>query len=353
VRKQWSGRRVLITGHTGFKGAWLTSMLSGVGAEVAGLSLPAAEERGGVDSLWNELGLDIEEFRADIATSDWWPAVAEFQPEIVLHLAAQSLVSVGFEEPLATFSANVGGTANLLSAIAELPSVTAAVCVTTDKVYDTRQEPPFSEQHFLGGQDPYAASKAAAELVVSSWPQGDRRRWVTARAGNVIGGGDWAANRIIPDLVRAWSRNESVTLRRPDSIRPWQHVVEPLAGYLAYAEAVAGGCEVPPSLNFGPSVDGAVTVRELVEHAAVIWREFNGTAPEWRVVEAPSWEETGTLTLDARRSQEFLGIVHRWDWREAVSRTLAWYVAHRKGVSARALIESDLEAYDPESFHAP
>ena len=246
----WSGRRVLVTGHTGFKGSWLTCWLRDLGAEVHGVSLP---EPPSTPSLWDQLALPgVTEVRADVASGDWQDSVVAFDPHVVLHLAAQPLVSVGYADPATTFRSNVEGTARVLDLLPRVGSLAATVVITTDKVYDVRQPAPYAEDAFLGGKDPYSASKAAAELVVHSWPAAGTPVG-TARAGNVIGGGDWALDRIVPDLVRAWSAGEEAELRNPAAVRPWQHVVEPLAGYLAYAEALATGRDVPTALNFGPT----------------------------------------------------------------------------------------------------
>lgn len=339
----WAGRRVLVTGHTGFKGAWLTTYLTELGAEVLGLSLPGQVS---TPSLWESLDpAGVREIRADVADHDWQRDVVTFAPQVVLHLAAQSLVSRGYSEPTTTFRSNTWGTVNVMALLDELPDLGAALIVTTDKVYDTRQTPPYDEQHFLGGSDPYAASKAAAELVVASWPD-TPARVATARAGNVIGGGDWSPHRIVPDLVRSWSAGDSLTLRRPEAVRPWQHVIEPLVGYLAYCEALVAGRPVPESLNFGPDSRDAVTVRELVEHAAEAWAELvPGARPVWGEAPGPEWHETGLLVLDATASKEHLGIDNRWDWRQAVSLTLEWYVRQSRGESARSLVLEQVRHY--------
>ena len=232
----WADRRVLVTGHTGFKGTWLTTRLLDLGAQVMGVSLPGPHY---LPSLWQSTGLRIHEVRADVAGKGWQSDVVQFRPQVVLHLAAQALVPVAAEDPIGTFRTNVVGTAHLLGALDELREAPqATLIVTTDKVYDARGRGPYTEQSPLGGGEPYAASKAAAELVVHSWPSALTR--ATARSGNVIGGGDAAPRRLLPDLIRAWSTNQPAVLRRPSATRPWQHVCEPLDGYLRYAELLAG-----------------------------------------------------------------------------------------------------------------
>ena len=213
-------------------------------------------------SLWNDLAVPLAEYRGDIVSDGWQELVRSFAPSVVLHLAAQPLVSVGYEQPLRTFDVNVVGTGQLLEALHGLAGVEAVLVITTDKVYDSRQEPPYSEHSFLGGADPYSASKAAAEHLVHSWPAS----WplATARAGNVMGGGDWALDRLLPDMVRAWSAGHPVTLRSLAGVRPWQHVLEPLRGYLLHAEAlVVRPGDIPRSLNFGPAD------RPLAHHEAL------------------------------------------------------------------------------------
>jgi CDP-glucose 4,6-dehydratase len=338
----WAGRRVLVTGHTGFKGSWLTTYLVGLGAHVMGVSLkePASEP-----SLWESLELGgVVDHRADVAGSGWSEPVLEFAPQIVLHLAAQALVSVGYADPVTTFRSNTLGTVNVMSLLDSLTDLQAALIVTTDKVYDTRQTPPYGEAHFVGGSDPYAASKAAAELVVHSWPQAALT--VTARAGNVIGGGDWSANRIVPDLVRSWTAGEELVLRQPQAVRPWQHVIEPLIGYLAYCEHIVAGADVPRALNFGPGADDAVSVGELVKHASREWAHLGkGGAPAWGVDAPPTWKETGLLTLDATASKAHLGIANRWGWKQAVTRTLDWYLRSARGAAPRDLITEQFADY--------
>lgn len=341
----WRDRRVLVTGHTGFKGAWLTCWLQRVGAEVMGVSLAEPVTS---PSLWEQLALQgLCDVRDDVSQpGPWRAAVTRFAPEVVLHLAAQPLVSVGWREPTRTFAVNVGGTAQVLDLVAQLPSVAATVVVTTDKVYDPQQRPPHREGDPLGGRDPYSASKAAAELVVGAWPAGSPRG--TARAGNVIGGGDWAPDRLLPDLVRAWSAGRSVELRNPGGVRPWQHVLEPLRGYLLYAEALAAAASVPAALNLGPSDAQAVAVQDVVELAAQVWRACGHelTQPPWTVADSAAYEETSLLTLDSRLAGEALGWRSVLDWEGAVRMTLAWYDAVDRGAAPADLVHAQLADYE-------
>ncbi|MCP3422550.1 CDP-glucose 4,6-dehydratase [Nocardioides pinisoli] len=340
----WSGRRVLVTGHTGFKGSWLTCWLRDLGAEVYGVSLPP---EAGETPLWDRLALEgVHDVRDDVAGTGWLTGAAAFEPEVVLHLAAQSLVSEGYRDPAGTFGTNVMGTVRVLELVESLPGVRAALVVTTDKVYDVRQPTPFVEDDFLGGKDPYSASKAAAELVTQSWP-GLSDRVVTARAGNVIGGGDFALNRIVPDIVRAWSTGQTLVLRRPLAVRPWQHVIEPLLGYLLYTEDVARGRDVPRSLNFGPDPAQAVPVQALVEHAATQWGGLRGadTPVRWEVEPDPVMEETHDLTLAAGQAQRVLTWGNVWGWQDAIDRSLEWYVRAVDGEDPHSLVLAQIRAY--------
>lgn len=340
----WRGRRVLLTGHTGFKGAWLTCWLRELGAEVLGVSLPEPPTS---PSLWAQLGRsDVTELRVDITHPGWADRIPEFRPEVVLHLAAQSLVPVGYTSPAMTFGVNVGGTVAVMELLAQLPEVMATLVVTTDKVYDPRERPPHTEDQRLGGLDPYSASKAAAEIVVGAWPA-TVAPCATARAGNVIGGGDWSADRLMPDLVRAWSSGTPPVLRAPDGARPWQHVLEPLRGYLVYVEALASGRPTPQALNFGPADRQSVSVRELVQFAANEWSRLGGQlpAPTWLEADSPSFHETVELTLDSRLAAKELGWVSALDWRDAVAMTLDWYRSVASGNAADDLVALQLSSY--------
>jgi CDP-glucose 4,6-dehydratase len=343
AKTYWSGKRVLVTGHTGFKGSWLATRLRDLGAVVHGVSLPADE---GDSPLWRQLDLEgVSETRADVATRDWLDDARAFSPEFVLHLAAQSLVSVGYSDPALTFRTNVLGTVQVLDCLRLLPDLRAAIIVTTDKVYDVRQRTPFVEDHFLGGKDPYSASKACAELATLAWP-GIEVPVATARAGNVIGGGDWAPDRILPDLVRAWSADEVLSLRHPTAVRPWQHVIEPLEGYLAFAEALAHDVDVPRALNFGPDSSQRVAVSTLVAFAADEWERLTGRGtPRWEVQERPVMAETDDLTLDPTLARTTLGWRGIWDWRQAITKTLEWYVAAADQVPPSELIRRQFDDY--------
>jgi CDP-glucose 4,6-dehydratase len=264
-----------------------------------------------------------------------------------MHLAAQPLVSVGYEAPARTFESNVLGTVRVLEALDRFPSAGVALVITTDKVYDPSAAGPYAEHHRLGGHDPYAASKAAAELVVSSWP-GTVATTATARAGNVIGGGDWAANRLLPDLVRSWRAGQPVELRDPSGVRPWQHVLEPLRGYLVYAEALAAAtASLPVALNFGPAGSQAVTVAEVVAHAAQVWADLGGDppVPPSRASAEQSYGETAELTLDSTAAARALDWVSLLDWRTAVILTMEWYAGEQASRAPRDLVSEQLSTY--------
>jgi len=338
----WKDRRVLVTGHTGFKGAWLTWWLRDLGASIMGVSLP---ELPSSPCLWDQLPQSgVIDVRSDISSAAWQDSVVDFDPEVVLHLAAQSLVPLSYADPMRTHLANVVGTARVLDLLPRLSSLAATLVVTTDKVYDTRQKMPFREDAYFGGADPYSASKACAELVVASWPKGETRV-ATARAGNVIGGGDWAADRLVPDLLRAWAAGEALQLRRPSAVRPWQHVLEPLRGYLLYVEALVNGRTAATALNFGPSHHQCVPVGEVVAFAAREWVTSGSDEPSWGGRPTTTLEETHLLEIDSSLAASELGWRNVLDWREAITMTLAWHAAHRSGTSAEGAVTRQLNDY--------
>ena len=341
----WSGRKVVVTGHTGFKGSWLSLWLTVAGARVTGIAL----EPEGDPALFNQLALsgELESHIADIRDADRIRClVAEAAPEVVFHLAAQPLVLKSYRDPLETWSTNVMGTANVLEAVRQMDAPCTVVVVTTDKVYANNEwEFGYREVDSLGGHDPYSASKAATELVAQSWrksffsPEG-RVRLATARAGNVIGGGDWAENRIVPDIMRALARNEEVVVRNPASIRPWQHVLDPIWGYLLLAQTM----HLDPSphfqdaFNFGPDHDAAQTVQRLVEMALARW------PGSWRAQsqDAPRQHEATLLALDTSRARNRLGWIPHWGFARAVAETVDWYRAAAGG-DARSIRQKTLE----------
>ena len=342
----WRDKRVLLTGHTGFKGSWLTLWLHRLGATVAGLSLPPAT----VPSLFESARVaevcrvsrmvDIRDRAATAAV------LREFRPEIVLHLAAQPLVRASYREPVDTFATNVQGTVHVLDALRGLAGVQVAVMITTDKVYRNREwERPYTEDDALGGADPYSASKAACEIVIDAYRDSFLRaqgvRLASARAGNVIGGGDWSEDRLIPDAVRAWQQGRVLEIRRPESVRPWQHVLDPLAGYLLLAEAMWHRTAAEEAYNFGPLQADAASVRSVIEMA----REVVGGAKVHYHEEIQGPHEAGLLLLESAKARSQLGYRSRLGLAEGVRRTLHWYREQAGGADARTLCEQDILDY--------
>jgi CDP-glucose 4,6-dehydratase len=269
------------------------------------------------------------------------------RPEIVLHLAAQPLVRASYREPRVTIETNVMGTTHVLEALRELEGARVAVMVTTDKVYRDMQSPePYREDDPLGGHDPYSASKAASEIVIASYRQSflsvQGVAVASARAGNVIGGGDWSEDRLIPDAVRAWQAGQTLEVRRPQAVRPWQHVLEPLAGYLTLAQQLWERPALAGAYNFGPDAGGAVAVRDLVELARAAYGE--GDVRYGAGDEGP--HEAAWLTLEAAKAESVLGVSPRWTLVEAVKRTLGWYRARVEGADARQLCDSDISDFE-------
>jgi CDP-glucose 4,6-dehydratase len=341
----WRGRRVLLTGHTGFKGAWCSLWLARMGAEVTGLALEPDTE----PSLFAmaDVASDVESHIVDLR--DWAGvrrAVRDAAPEIVLHLAAQPLVRRSVRKPVETFAANVLGTAHLLDALREgaLPGV--VLVVTTDKVYENAElGGAFAEDDRLGGSDPYAASKAAAEIVTASMAktyfQAAGVPVATARGGNVIGGGDYAEDRLVPDIVRAVASGQPLVLRYPDSVRPWQHVLDCLAGYLAYVQALAAGRDLPRALNVGPAPGPGVTVREIAE---AMLAALEGTQ-SWVLDTGLKPDEARLLTLDTSRIRDLLGWEDRLPGRHGLEATASWYRAVAGGADARAITLEQIDRF--------
>lgn len=342
----WGGRRVFLTGHTGFKGGWLAYWLRGMGAHVTGYALDPPDP----PSLWDaaSIGTGMTDLRGDVRdAAHLAEAFATAQPGLVFHLAAQPLVRASYRAPADTFAVNVGGTVNLLEAARRAESVRVVVNVTSDKCYRNREwTRPYKEDDPLGGHDPYSASKAAAEMVTASYrdaffrPEG-RVRLASVRAGNVIGGGDWAVDRILPDLVRAFRTGAEAAIRNPGAVRPWQHVLDALGGYLVLAQRLAGddGEAFAQAWNFGPADANEATVADIVAKARAAWGTDARAAP---AVPADAPHEAGILRLDSTKARTRLGWRPRHDLDEAVSRTIAWYRADHAGDPVREVMDAQI-----------
>jgi len=342
----WCGKRVLVTGHTGFKGGWLVLWLRQLGAHVAGLALPPHTQ----PSLFElaRVAQGIESHFCDIRDAGRLAAlVRACRPEIVMHLAAQPLVRASYRDPLATYATNVMGTAHVLDALRGLDSVRVAVMVSTDKVYRNHEHHyPYREDDALGGHDPYSASKAASEIVIASYRDAFLRAQgvavASARAGNVIGGGDWSDDRLLPDAVRAWQARKLLDIRRPQAIRPWQHVLEPLHGYITLAEKLWLHPELASAYNFGPHTHEAATVKEVVELARKAYGK--GDIHYGDGSEGP--HEAGWLALETAKARVALGVQAKWDLAETVARTMAWYQAQQASADARELCLAEIAQYE-------
>ncbi len=341
----YSGKKVLVTGHSGFKGRWLTAWLARMDANVVGLSLPASDA--GCETSWTTVTEAPGDIR-DVKTVD--RIFAEHEPQIVFHLAAQSLVRESYADPQATFATNVQGTANVLDSARRLSDRCAVVVVTSDKCYENREWVwGYRESDRLGGFDPYSASKACAELVTAAYrnsffESGDVSV-ASVRAGNVIGGGDWAAERIVPDFVRAIIAGNPITLRSPRAVRPWQHVLEPLRGYLMVAERLwQDGKPFAEAWNFGPGDDSHVTVKDLVDRLVGYWgRGDVRVDPD----AARHPHETNHLALDCRKSRTKLGWRPLLSFDETIAMTVNWYRHHsRKPSDAAAITARQISDYE-------
>ena len=348
----WQNRRVFVTGHTGFKGSWLLLWLLQLGAQVHGYALPPEAAPNLFRALWSGLEGQFVHHEAGLADqSTLRQAIEIAQPEVVLHLAAQPLVRESYRDPLGTWRTNVLGSLELLEALSPLQLNCAVVMVTTDKVYANREwEHGYRETDRLGGHDPYSASKAGAELAIQSWRasfcgsaphQTPHLRIATARAGNVIGGGDWAPNRIVPDAMRALAAQKPAVLRNPNATRPWQHVLEPLGGYLLLAQQLLTAPKPPgDAFNFGPPLSSNRPVLELVEAMLSHWPGRWEAAPQ---AQAP--HEAGLLHLQIDKAHHHLGWAPRWDFDTTVARTVAWYRQVHSGADALGCCLADLEFY--------
>jgi CDP-glucose 4,6-dehydratase len=347
LEKSYAGRSVLVTGHTGFKGTWLCSWLDRLSARVTGLALAPEDPKLNLfdaTRLGQRLNSVIGDIRDPNLVRETMSAAA---PEIVFHLAAQPLVRRSYRDPIGTYATNLLGTVHVLEACRQVESVRAVVVVTTDKCYDNQeQDRPFRETDPLGGKDPYSASKACAELAAASYAAavftGGRPLLATARGGNVIGGGDWSEDRLIPDAIRALTRGAPLELRFPDSIRPWQHVLELARGYLTLGgRLLAGDKSAAGAWNFGPRSSERITVRSLVDRIAARW-----TPPGLAVAAAPSpLPEAKLLRLDISKAEANLGWAPLLDIDATVDMTADWYGRHHRGEDAGRLVGEQIDRY--------
>jgi CDP-glucose 4,6-dehydratase len=337
----WAGRRVLITGHTGFKGAWLSLWLQSMGAKLSGVAPGSPTD----PSLYGiaQTGMGMTEYAIDVRDGGELSRVfAEVRPEIVMHLAAQPMVRRSYLQPALTYEINVMGTVNVLEAVRTIGGVRSVVVVTSDKCYDNhgdaKQGGAFTESDAMGGSDPYSSSKGCAELVTAAYRSSyfaaaDAPRVASARAGNVIGGGDWGQDRLIPDLVRSAQAGETLKIRNPNAIRPWQHVLNPLSGYLALAEALWHSPAPSEAWNFGPDPQDARPVRWIVDRLSEHWP----SSFHWSEDARPSPPEASYLMLDSAKARQGLGWSPVWDLQMALTKIVQWHDAHRAGEQMRAV----------------
>lgn len=345
----WKNKRVLITGHTGFKGGWLSLWLTQMGAEVTGVAL----EPNTKPSFFETLGLSqsLDHHIADIRNGIKMHTIfAKAKPEIVLHLAAQPLVRYSYSAPVETYETNVMGTVHVLEAVRATASIKATLIVSSDKCYENVEQPQgYREEDKLGGHDPYSSSKACTEIVAQAYarsyflPEATHGAIASARAGNVIGGGDWAVDRLVPDLVRGLMEGRAPVLRNPGAIRPWQHVLEPLHGYLTLVEHIYGQPQKAPlAYNFGPDATGQVDVGTLAKHFCEVWG--NGLQPKI-MRDEKAVHEAHLLTLDITKARALLGWKPVWNIEQTIGETALWYKAFEQKQDMRQISIEQIERY--------
>lgn len=349
--KFWQGKKVFLTGHTGFKGGWLSLWLQKMGANVKGFSL----EPPSTPSMYNELDVasGMESEIADIRNYDvLFNSISSFLPEIVIHMAAQPLVRLSYSQPVETYHTNVMGTVHLLEAVRRIGGVKAIVNITSDKCYENKEWPwGYREDEPKGGYDPYSNSKGCAELVTDAFRNSyfNKEEYhrhgcalASVRAGNVIGGGDWAEDRLIPDMIRAFSQGQAVSIRNPYAIRPWQHVLEPLSGYLLTAQLLCEkGMEYAEGWNFGPNDDDAKHVQWIVERLVSLW----GDDAQWALDEGFHPHEAGYLKLDCSKAKMRMGWMPRWSLDETLRRIVGWHKAHLAGQDLKEYTLKEIDDY--------
>lgn len=346
----WEKRRVFLTGHTGFKGSWLALWLQNLGAQVLGYALPPptqpnlfelAAVKNGMESVQGNI-LDLEHLRR---------IIREHRPEVVIHMAAQSIVRRSYDDPVGTYATNVLGTAHILEAVREIPSIRSVVIVSSDKCYENLEDQRrHRETDPLGGNDPYSSSKASAELVIVAYRnsffltgrRGLKTGVASARAGNVIGGGDWAADRLIPDVMRAVLGRREPLIRHPYAIRPWQHVLDPLCGYLTLAERLWKHPErFSESWNFGPNATGTFSVLAVLERLRELW----GPGISWGIEDGAQPYEAQSLQLDCTKAKAELGWEPQWDLSSALDATVRWYKAYQLRHDVRLVCQDQISSY--------
>ena len=347
MKNFWNGKKVLITGHTGFKGSWLALWLKTLGAEVCGFALAPETQPNLFENL--SLGGEIESVIGDIRDLPHFEkTVRDFQPEIVFHLAAQSLVRRSYRQPVDTYTTNVIGTVNILEAVRQAKFVKSVVIVTTDKVYENNEwHWAYRENERLGGFDPYSNSKACAELAVSAYRNSffseSETSIATARAGNVIGGGDWSEDRLLPDVFRSLIFGADLEIRNPHSVRPWQHVLEPLAGYIKLAEKLfESEKSFAEAWNFGPSEEDSKPVGWILEKIKQIWNE----PVNWKIDDAPQPHEARLLKLDSTKAKHELEWLPKLNLDEAVSLTAEWYRGFKDKKNLAELTREQISLYE-------
>lgn len=351
----WRGKRVFLTGHTGFKGSWLSLWLQSLGAELTGFALapPTKPSLFGeakvAEGMMSILG-DVRDLNALQA------ALQKSQPEIIIHMAAQPLVRYSYQNPVETYATNVMGTVHILESVRHTPSVRAVVNVTTDKCYENKEWAwGYRENEPMGGFDPYSNSKGCSELVTSSYRNSffnaSGVALGSARAGNVIGGGDWAADRLVPDILRALEQGQPVSIRNPNAIRPWQHVLEPLSGYLQLAERlfVSNGQSFAEAYNFGPREEDAKPVQWIVENMCSAWAQ-GGNAAKWEQQEGDHPHEAHYLKLDISKAKARLGWQPKWSLDIALAKIVEWHLARAQGADVRQLSLAQIQSYQAQNY---